>query len=459
MVMYPKQVARLRVPVKEKTAFVLMPFASEFNAVYAEIKDCLTALDFDCKRADDIFASAAIIETVMLSIRSSQIVIADLSTRNPNVFYELGFTHATKENPMVILICQNVEEVPVDLRHNLIIQYNPANLKGLNARLAASIRDNRAFFEGRARLFDRYQWLLGTGEDLDRVVEFLDSYGRTLWDLVLISFGLADREDAGEHGISGTLFAFRDALNHVLATGEVTLYRNLYQIFVDLTIHLISVPAVRQFALTSLQNGRVELLRCDEATGLDCMMDFAIASYSHPELKRDALRWVFEYLRGRKVAGIDLKRSKAEAFVLKRAASDREVKDQLFVALGDRDHMKEVAADALGELHQADAVPHLVLALQAERSNPYVARSIFSALGKIAAAAGGPPIVTWLKDNLEWILEQKLEFLWDHAYEALTAIDAANGTELSDALATLRSAAKRQKKAQTRQPRKRQKSG
>ncbi|MEA2569399.1 MAG: hypothetical protein QOI24_1400 [Acidobacteriota bacterium] len=458
MPMYPKQVARLRVPVKEKTCFVLMPFASEFNTVYAEIKDCLSTIDFDCKRADDIFASTAIIETVMLSIRSSQIVIADLSTRNPNVFYELGFTHATKENPMVILICQNIAEVPIDLRHNLIIQYNPANLKGLNARLTASIRDNRAFFEGRARLSDRYHWLLGTGDDLERVVEYLDSYSRTFWDLILIAFGLADRDDAGDHGVSATFFAFRDSLNQVLATGEVILHRNLYQIFVDLAIHLLSVPAVREFAVTSLQDGQVDQLRCDEATGLECMMDFAIAAYSHPELKREALRWIFEYLRRRKVAGIDLKRSKAEAFVLKKAVSDREVKDQLFVALADRDHMKEVAADALGELRHSDAVPHLVLALHAERSNPYVARSIFSALGKIAAAAGGQPIVDWSRDNIQWLTEQKLEFVWDHAREALSAIDAANGTKFVGALAAVRLGAKRRKKVQSRPLHKRQQS-
>src|SRR5437764_3498917 len=168
----------MRLRVKDKTCFVLMPFDRDFDDIYAEIKDCMTALGFECKRADDIFVSRSILETVILEIKQSQIIVADLTARNANVFYELGIAHVLKDLPSVILISENVDRLPFDVSHNLVVQYDRRNLKGLRVRLHKSIVDNRAFLDGRVRLLDRYHYL-GPSDDLDRVVELLDSHDRS----------------------------------------------------------------------------------------------------------------------------------------------------------------------------------------------------------------------------------------------------------------------------------------
>src|SRR5437870_8522587 len=55
-------------------------------------------------------------------IKDARCVVADLSGKNPNVFYELGLAHAVGK-PTLIL-SQSVEDVPFDLQHMRIIRYD-----------------------------------------------------------------------------------------------------------------------------------------------------------------------------------------------------------------------------------------------------------------------------------------------------------------------------------------------
>lgn len=52
---------------------------------------------------------------------SSQFVIADVTGRSPNVFYELGIAHTVKD--FCVILTQNIEDVPFDLRHLHCIIY------------------------------------------------------------------------------------------------------------------------------------------------------------------------------------------------------------------------------------------------------------------------------------------------------------------------------------------------
>jgi hypothetical protein len=105
-----------------KTAFVMMPFASEFDDVYQSlIQDPLTMAGYTVFRCDDILNQGNILQDIIGSIANSSLLIADLSTSNPNVYYELGLAHAMQRP--VILFAQDIDEVPFDLRSYRIIQY------------------------------------------------------------------------------------------------------------------------------------------------------------------------------------------------------------------------------------------------------------------------------------------------------------------------------------------------
>ncbi|HZT58920.1 MAG TPA: hypothetical protein VFA21_09870 [Pyrinomonadaceae bacterium] len=105
--------------------FVIMPFAEKFDEVYATIKETVEAdeVGFICLRADDISSSGYVMEDVLKKIGESEIIIADLTERNPNVFYELGIVHMVKDANKVIMLAQDIEAVPFDLRPFRCIVY------------------------------------------------------------------------------------------------------------------------------------------------------------------------------------------------------------------------------------------------------------------------------------------------------------------------------------------------
>lgn len=106
----------------------MMPFDAGFTAVYQAIEAAAGPLNLQVNRADNIWEHHAIIQDVASLIDRSRIVVCDLTSRNPNVFYEAGIAHALGRE--VILITQNAEDVPFDLRHLRYIRYLP-NAEGL----------------------------------------------------------------------------------------------------------------------------------------------------------------------------------------------------------------------------------------------------------------------------------------------------------------------------------------
>ncbi len=105
---------RTDVPVEPGLCFIIMPFGDQMDSVYdAGIRPALEALGMKPHRADESFSSLDIMSGIFDSILRSEIIIADLTHRNPNVFYELGLAHAIKRH--VVLITQDRDDVPFDL--------------------------------------------------------------------------------------------------------------------------------------------------------------------------------------------------------------------------------------------------------------------------------------------------------------------------------------------------------
>lgn len=62
--------------------------------------------------------------SIIEHIAKSYITIVDLTGRNPNVFFELGVRHALRRNG-TILIVQDKEQLPFDIRNFRIVEYDP----------------------------------------------------------------------------------------------------------------------------------------------------------------------------------------------------------------------------------------------------------------------------------------------------------------------------------------------
>jgi len=103
--------------------FMLMPFDEKLTKIYERcIKKPLEEKEFIVKRADDFFKSVPIMDDILESIIKADIIIGDLTDKNPNVFYELGRAHEKKDK-CVIHICQEKDKIPFDLGHIRTIFY------------------------------------------------------------------------------------------------------------------------------------------------------------------------------------------------------------------------------------------------------------------------------------------------------------------------------------------------
>lgn len=132
---------KLRFREREKHAFLLCPFEEPFNTIYSDhIRPAVESIGFSIDRADEIFGTQPIIEDIWESINSAEVVLADVSGRNPNVMYEVGMAH-TVGKPTLIMT-QDIEDVPFDLKHHrcVIYSYTPRGCTELQERIKGTLR-------------------------------------------------------------------------------------------------------------------------------------------------------------------------------------------------------------------------------------------------------------------------------------------------------------------------------
>lgn len=112
---------------------VIMPFGKkeidgseiDFDSVYnGFVKPAFENAGFRVLRSDtDIFRQGEyIIQEIWRLINRSRLIVADLTGRNPNVFYELGISHTVGRD--VIILAQNEKDVPFDIQGLQHIKYS-----------------------------------------------------------------------------------------------------------------------------------------------------------------------------------------------------------------------------------------------------------------------------------------------------------------------------------------------
>ncbi|UPT94395.1 hypothetical protein J4G48_0034590 [Bradyrhizobium barranii subsp. apii] len=104
-------------------AFVLMPFDAAFDDVYKlGIKETAEKLGIRAERVDEqIFHKENILERIYRQIDAADIIIADMTGRNPNVFYETGYAHA--KGKLCLLLTSRADDIPFDLKHHRHLIY------------------------------------------------------------------------------------------------------------------------------------------------------------------------------------------------------------------------------------------------------------------------------------------------------------------------------------------------
>lgn len=124
----------------EKMCFVLMPFSKNFkNQWELAFKPAIKDAGLRPWRGDEkTLGTNIIMRDVTRSISEAELIIADLTGKNPNVMYELGLAHAAKK-PVIMLI-QNEEDVPFDIMHIRYLKYDHRDLSDLRIKLFDRIK-------------------------------------------------------------------------------------------------------------------------------------------------------------------------------------------------------------------------------------------------------------------------------------------------------------------------------
>ena len=95
----------------------------DLDATYKKIiRPAVESAGCKCIRADEIVESGIIDRSMYALLYYADIVIADISTFNPNAIYELGVRHALRPYSTII-IKEDEGKIPFDIGHDRIISY------------------------------------------------------------------------------------------------------------------------------------------------------------------------------------------------------------------------------------------------------------------------------------------------------------------------------------------------
>lgn len=115
-------------PGKSKAAakpvcFVIMPFGGWFDDYYESVYcPAIDAAGLQPHRADDLYRPSTIVQDIWTYTKQAKLILADLTGKNPNVFYELGLAHGIARP--AILVAESLDDIPFDLRALRVIEYN-----------------------------------------------------------------------------------------------------------------------------------------------------------------------------------------------------------------------------------------------------------------------------------------------------------------------------------------------
>ena len=105
------------------TAFVIMKFAEPYQQLYEEvIKPVVEEFYLRAYHVGEVFAPGIILRDIVKGIVESEVVIAEITPVNQNVFYELGYAHAL-DKP-TILLAERDAPLPFDVSGYRVLKYD-----------------------------------------------------------------------------------------------------------------------------------------------------------------------------------------------------------------------------------------------------------------------------------------------------------------------------------------------
>jgi hypothetical protein len=146
-----------KVTTPKPFVFVLMPFDSKFDDIYKfGIKGAAEDAGAYAERIDEQIFTEGILDRIFNQINKADVIVADMTGRNANVFYEVGYAHALGK--VVLLLTQDANDIPFDLKHHQHTVYSGSidTLRSeLSKKLAWAIKESER--QGSNRAGEKYE--------------------------------------------------------------------------------------------------------------------------------------------------------------------------------------------------------------------------------------------------------------------------------------------------------------
>lgn len=116
------RIRNFRIDAEKPRAFVVMHFAKPYDEVYSEVlsKAC-AKFGLSSIRADEIYGPGLIIDDIVSEILRAQVIIADITPQNANVYFEVGYALAWSKP--IILLARAGTELPFDVSGFRVLFY------------------------------------------------------------------------------------------------------------------------------------------------------------------------------------------------------------------------------------------------------------------------------------------------------------------------------------------------
>lgn len=126
------------ITIEENSVAVLMPFNSRFDKQYTAFREVCDNVGMICHRSDERHNPGNLLSQIVEMILKSQIIIALIDGKNPNVFYEIGIAHSIGKPVILVASKAKMEDIPQDIIPERMLIYD--NIPDLKTKLAKALK-------------------------------------------------------------------------------------------------------------------------------------------------------------------------------------------------------------------------------------------------------------------------------------------------------------------------------
>lgn len=126
--------------------FVIQPFdnGGPYDKRYNDVMmPAIKDADLEPYRVDQDPGTTILIDDIEKGIRDAEVCLADITTNNPNIWYEVGFALANGKAVVLICLDPRPEPFPFDIRHRHIIRYklhSPSDFERLKSEVTMRLK-------------------------------------------------------------------------------------------------------------------------------------------------------------------------------------------------------------------------------------------------------------------------------------------------------------------------------